>query len=92
MCRYMVDFVINSAPFPSSNPSFKWYTKDSDLLLYRFGISFSNLNFYIINIEVPIETLGILHICKIWILLREFVVYHVRLKFHLPAAFGLQTW
>ena len=41
-------------------------------------------------VKVPMRTLGILHICNIWILLKTILV--IRRKVHLPALFCIQSW
>ena len=35
------------------------------------------------DVKVPITSVGILHICKLWILLKKIVIYLVGRKFHL---------
>ena len=39
------------------------------------------------GLKVPLKRLGILHICNLWILLKQIVIYLVNRKFHLHRLF-----
>ena len=61
-------------------------------LLKLFRLTIYNFTIRSWDIKVPIRSVGILHICDIWILLRNIVIYLVGRTFYLRGPFGCQSW